>query len=277
MQSSELTFRSGTYAQVVKACLNAGELAPAEELVDEMRASGIYVKRSTQAMIEKHKENRGGPRSRSDSSRAPSPWTSGILENRPAGHVRQNKQQQEQEQQATADPDETGETHLATASEITPSDAFDAPPSVPSRPRQTTREFLKRVGRNARARRWAEIGRELDEARMDPEVKVSMRMYEGCIAALASGGRWSEAIGVLENIHEAGLTPNAKCVTAAIRACARGEPPRWGMAVSLLRGLKEPDVWAYVATLAALAKARQWKTSVSLLEGMRGRGLEPNL
>lgn len=273
MQEAELTIRSGAYTQVIKACLNAGEIKQAEDIMDEMRAGGIHVKSSTLAMVNKYRETRSrGRRARSDSGLAPSSWASSIVTRQEHHH------QQHQQQRDILESGDTSAEPQPTAVDTTSwSPGGPLEPSINLRPRQAVREFIKRIGEHSKARRWNEIGRELEKARLDPDMKVSMRMYESCITGLALGGKWSEAIGVLEKIHEAGLTPNTRCVTEVIRACARSNPPRWGMAVSLLRGLKEPDVWAYVATLSALSKGGQWKTSVSLLEGMRGIGLEPNL
>lgn len=144
-------------------------------------------------------------------------------------------------------------------------------------PRVAVKAFLRVVGNHTKSRRWDAIVRELEDVTSDPATKVSMRMYEGCIAGLATGGRWVEALSVLEMMQGAGLVPAASCVTAAIRACAKATPPRWGLGLSLLRGMEGPDVWAYVATMSGLAKGGQWKTCASLLEEMGEVGLEPNM
>lgn len=268
MQEAELTIRSGAYTQVIKACLNAGEIKQAEDIMDEMRAGGIHVKSSILTMVNKYRESRSrGRRARSDSDLTPSSWASSI--------VTRQEQQQQRDMIESGDTNTESEPTAVDRTSCKHSDSLE--PSISLSPRQAVREFIKRIGVHSKAKRWNEIGRELEKARLNPEMKVSMRMYESCITGLALGGRWSEAIEVLEKIHEAGLTPNTRCVTEVIRACARSNPPRWGMAMSLLRGLKEPDVWAYVATLSALSKGGQWKTTVSLLEGMQGIGLEPNL
>lgn len=102
-------------------------------------------------------------------------------------------------------------------------------------------------------------------------------MYESCLVGLASGGKWVEALAVLERMQGAGLKPNPPCLTAAIKACAKANPPKWGLAISLLQGLDEPSVWAYAAALAALARAGQWKAGAALLEQMRADGVEPNV
>lgn len=104
-----------------------------------------------------------------------------------------------------------------------------------------------------------------------------MRMYESCLVGLASGGKWVEALAVLERMQGAGLKPNPPCLTAAIKACAKANPPKWGLAISLLQGLDEPWVWAYAAALSALARAGQWKAGAALLEQMRADGVEPNV
>lgn len=104
-----------------------------------------------------------------------------------------------------------------------------------------------------------------------------MRMYESCLTGLASGGRWVEGLAVLERMQGVGLKPNPRCLTAAIKACARASPPKWGLALSLLQGLEEPWVWAYVSALSAVARAGQWKASVALLDRMKEEGVEPNL
>eukprot|EP00903_Cladosiphon_okamuranus_P010892 g10288.t1 len=142
---------------------------------------------------------------------------------------------------------------------------------------RAVKDFIRGAGSHSRNGRWSEILSDLDKAMADPNTKVSMRMYESCLVGLASGGKWVEALAVLERMQGAGLKPNAPCLTAAIKACAKANPPKWGLALSLLQGLDEPWVWAYAAALKALARAGQWKACAALLDQMREDGVEPNV
>lgn len=300
MQSADLIVNSAVYTHVIKACTNAGEFSQAESLMDEMREAGVYVKSGTKALVTKQRERRRGQTSRKD-FRSPTANYGRTQDDCNAGFgvepvflaredvgIAATGESSPMGEENIAFPRETGEAWEERSQDAN----GDSASAVHTTGQKTTREsaerrvvstrmsanaFLRCVGVHARHQRWPEIVRELDEAIANPNTKVSRRMYEGCIAGLSIGGRWTEAIGVLEKLQTAGLTPDSRCVTAAIRACARSDPPRWGIAVSLLQGLKKPEVWAYVATLSALAKAGQYKKSESLLEEMPSAGVQPNL
>lgn len=304
MQSADLTVNTATYTHVIKACTNAGEFGEAESLMDEMRDAGIHVKSGTMLMVKSQRDRRRGQASRREFGngnptasydRTRGEPTAGF-QDEPAFVAREDvgfatttresstlgENIMAVAGRATGDAwgqrswgVDGGATERQTARERTSRRTVASPPPPP--PRVSTKAFLRGVGEHVKSQRWSQIVVELDEAIADPNRKVSKRMYEGCIAGLSVGGRWEDAIGVLEKLQAAGLTPDSRCVTAAIRACARSRPPRWGMAVSLLQGLEEPEVWAYVATLSALAKAGQYKRSLSLLEEMSSAGVEPNL
>ncbi|CAN0392996.1 unnamed protein product, partial [Ectocarpus sp. 12 AP-2014] len=67
-----------------------------------------------------------------------------------------------------------------------------------------------------------------------------------CNAALntfASDGRWQVVLEVMRQMREAGLTPDARTYTNAIKACGKG---------------------------------REWRRSVALLKEMSAHGVEPN-
>lgn len=265
MQAAELTVTTGTYTHVVKACTNAGEISQARALLNEMRSNGMPVKKGTVAMVEKQFEKRRTQRSWRESS----PVASGSP--------------------ATARGD-GGMGGVAATSSSSSSwtdplgqEQSPPPPSLSSSSRvpraRPVKHFLRTTGSHARHKRWAEILADLDRAMADPNTKVSMRMYEACLMALASGGKWVEALSVLERMQGVGLKPDSRRVTGAIKACANGKPPQWGLALSLLRGLEHPEVWAYVAALTALARAGQLKASVKLLEEMRAEegDVKPNV
>lgn len=287
MQSAELTVAGPTYNHVIKACIHAGEVSQAEALMEEMRAAGIHVKSGVAAMVEKRAAQRRGRGSWTEllgASATTAPYE-GVEAPAPDGrHARaavQNGPVSDNTDVVAGwprvhSPDRDAGRTVAGARDTWPIASLYG--TARNSPRRTSvRLFLRAVGEHTKRRRWSYIVRELEAATADPGVKVSMSMYHGCLAGLSTGGKWAEAIDVLEKMHEAGLAVDSRCVTAAIRACAKAQPPRWGMAVSLLRGLKEPQVWAYVATLSALANAGQWKASVSVLEEMRPAGVEPNL
>lgn len=298
MQSADLIVNSAIYTHVIKACTNAGEFSQAESLMDEMREAGVYVKSGTKSLVTKQRERRRGQTSRkgfrsptANSDRTQDDYNAGFKdepvflahedvgiaatrESSPLGEKNIALPRATAEAWEERSQDANGGSSVHTMGQQTSRESAERP-FVSTR--GSSNAFLRSVGAHAKRQRWLEIVRELDEAIANPNMKVSRRMYEGCIAGLSIGGRWTEAIGVLEKLQTEGLTPDSRCVAAAIRACARSNPPRWGIAVSLLEGLKKPEVWAYVATLSALAKAGQYKKSESLLEEMPSAGVQPNL
>ena len=353
MQSAELEVKSGTYAHVIKTCINAGEVSQAEALLEEMRAADVYVKSRVAALVAKHVERRKQRGDVDEPAAKCAPPRTSLLLTTPTTARRQTATtittatttvtgpigaplspgdqplpawvRTETEPVSVLGPSssgdgmsaanqpssspfttrETEQVSVDAGSICTSSQAGAASPTYPplswdvhqqqqqqqsvrgggsgrgegraKSPRVAVKAFLRVVGNHTKSRRWGAIVRALEDVTSDPATKVSMRMYEGCIAGLATGGRWVEALSVLEMMQGAGLVPAASCVTAAIRACAKATPPRWGLGMSLLRGMEEPDEWAYVATMSCLAKGGQWKTCALLLEEMGGVGLEPNM
>lgn len=350
MQSAELVVSAGSYAHVIKACINAGEVSQAEALLEEMRAADVHVKSRLAALVAKHVERRKQQGGWNESARVSvpptamptttpatasttgptAPTTASSLaatelygtaltprDDPPSAWLRTETEPiaalgsySGSDMSAADQPNspprpgrESGQNNADTSSIYKSSQTGASASTHPAlswdaqqqqarggdggsggvgdgrkkSPRVAVKTFLRTVGNHAKSRRWGAIVRELEDVTSDPNTKVSMRMYEGCIAGLATGGRWVEALSVLEMIQGAGLIPAASCVTAAIRACAKASPPRWGLAMSLLRGMKEPNVWAYVAALSCLSKGGQWKTCASLLEEMGEVGLEPNM
>ncbi|CAM9889222.1 unnamed protein product, partial [Ectocarpus fasciculatus] len=243
MNEAELRVTAGTYRHVVKACTNAGEISQARSLLDEMRENRMPMKRGTLAMVEKKAAEalRVGHRPRSASpppaqaggEAAPhdSPYTAAAPDTEYANASASWTQR-----------DLRNDAVLPAVASVAPPRAVDAVEPSP-RPRvQAVKRFLRSVGSLSRHRRWAEMLAVLDDAIADPNTKVSLRMYEGCLAGLASGGKWVEALSVLERMESSGLKPSARCVTAATGACAKANPPKWGLALSLVRGLEEPEV-----------------------------------
>ncbi|CAM9836581.1 unnamed protein product [Ectocarpus sp. 4 AP-2014] len=281
MQEAELVVTAGTYCHVVKACTNAGEISQARSLLDEMRENDMPLKKGTVAMVEKKAERRSlGHRPRSASSPPAQPGGEAAPHDSPYPEAAPDTEYANASASWTQQVPRSDAAFLGVASDAplpaasTPAAAVEPSP----RPRvHAVKHFLRSVGSHSRHRRWAEMLSELDHAIADPNTKVSLRMYEGCLAGLASGGKWVEALSVLERMESAGLKPSSRCVTAATKACAKANPPKWGLALSLVRGLEEPEVWTYVAALAALGKAGQWKASTALLEDMRAEGVAPNL
>lgn len=312
MQAADLVVSSWPYVHVIKACSISGEVAQAEALLDEMQASGLFVKEGIRTMVARLKRKR---RHQTWRDKAPDAGTAALTSRQAekraafAGPPRAAPDRRETESLSAAAVSSPGEQEatvvngdaIASSEESPKSPAWsesvttratsgggNPTPDTDRAPRHEgaarkkvvrlhAKSLLRNVGQHERFGRWSDIVLDLETAVADPGIKVSMRMYAGCITALANGGRWAEAMRVLEMLLGNGLEPDTRCVTAAIRACARSDPPRWGMALSLFQGLSEPDEGAYVATLSALAKAGQWKTSVKLLDGMQPAGVKPNL
>lgn len=271
---------TGTYTHVVKACTNAGETSQARDLLAEMRANGMPVKRATVAMVEKCADRRSGRGPTRETWQPPAATMTGNeLEQRwsPAAAGRDGVELAQPSTATAAAADDADASRMDHAgndsfSPATPASSsaggggdgagavsISPPPSPQQTPPPTAaaaaavaspksarvrnvKQFLLAVGSHSRNRRYAEIVADLDAAMADPRTKVSMRMYEGCLYGLASGGKWVEALAVLEKMQAVGLKPNSSCVTGAIKACGKANPPKWGLALSLLRGLEEPEV-----------------------------------
>lgn len=273
MQEEQLIVTTGTYTHVVKACTNAGEITQARDLLTEMRANGMHVKRATVAMVEKRADSRGSRdrRSQEHTTRPPASavYTSGDADGRwspqaaggdgaefsPPRSASGTVETREDDDfcpapagpfSADAGADAGRSVSFSSSPRQNPSITTTATGSASSSPPSTrvrnVKQFLLAIGSHSRNRRWAEIVADLHAAIADPRTKVSMRMYEGCLYGLASGGKWVEALAVLEKMQALGLKPNSSCVTGAIKACGKANPPKWGLALSLLRGLEEPEV-----------------------------------
>lgn len=303
MQSAEHAVTDSSYFPAIKACLHAGETSKAEALLEEMHAAGIRVKARTTSVVEKHAKRRTDRRRGSNSSPIvennelpPRKFASSSLAGKEKAAVAAEAPRLEietvpghgpgafEESNAGGHDHATGQTdNLGPFSTLTKGGVAlsrrttTAPPTLLRSSGASRKNFLRTVNIHAQNKQWTEITLALDKAIADPSMKVSMCMYDTCIDGLATGGMWTEAIGVLEKLQRVGLTPSSKGITATIRACARANPPQCGMAMLLLRGSKKLEVWAYVATLSALANAGQWKLSVELMEEMRQDGVKPNL
>lgn len=246
MHEAELIVTAGTYSHVVKACTNAGEISQARSLLDEMRENDMPVKKGTVAMVEKKAERRSvGYRPRSASPPPAQPGGEAAPHDSPFPEAAPDTEYVNASVSWTQQVPRSDAAFPAVASDAPPPAASTPAAAVEPSPRprvHAVKHFLRSVGSHSRHRRWAEMLSELDHAIADPNTKVSLRMYEGCLAGLASGGKWVEALSVLEKMESAGLKPSSRCVTAATKACAKANPPKWGLALSLVRGLEEPEV-----------------------------------
>lgn len=117
----------------------------------------------------------------------------------------------------------------------------------------------------------------LKGAMADPEIKVTMLMYQSVLEWMARRGKPDEAVEVLDLIRGAGLTPDNECVTWAIKACGRARPAHHERAMELAQGMEPPDVWGYALAMSACAKGAKWADSLSLLEAMPSVGLHANM
>ncbi|CAM9944235.1 unnamed protein product, partial [Phaeothamnion confervicola] len=104
------------------------------------------------------------------------------------------------------------------------------------------------------------------------------RVHTGVIGALASARRWREALDVLRQMREVdGLSPNVVSFTAAMRALATSG--KVTEALALLQEMEEggiaPNERTYAAALGACAAAGDADSAVNLLHLMRRAGVIP--
>jgi pentatricopeptide repeat protein len=112
-----------------------------------------------------------------------------------------------------------------------------------------------------------------------------MGAYEAALGACGRGGHFSRAQTILAAIEAEACTPSNKCYEEAIKACGNGG--EWQAALSVLamaeasapssfNGAGPASVQSYVAALQALEKAGRSSESLTLLDGMAVKGVEPN-
>jgi len=116
----------------------------------------------------------------------------------------------------------------------------------------------------------------MKEDRIAPDV-IS---YSAAINACGSGGRWKEAVQLIQTMKQGGprVRPNKIAYTAAITACGRsGE---WEEALRLYTDMKNaavlPDRITYNAVLLALKNGNQYNKTIEIWDEMCGKLAKAN-
>lgn len=184
MQVDQLNVTGGTYMHVVKACVNAGEIAEATALLDEMRAGGIHVKKGVAAMVESRAERRNARRSRKESwspadaarptqpAGASAPWSEAIPAAAADSPGAPPSPSEHSPSSSAADPPPmpAADTAAARLSERAAALLEARPPRA-----RTLKEFLRAISGHSRSARWSDIMADLDRAIADPDTKVCRR------------------------------------------------------------------------------------------------------
>ncbi|CAE7541052.1 unnamed protein product, partial [Symbiodinium pilosum] len=87
-------------------------------------------------------------------------------------------------------------------------------------------------------------------------------VYSAAISSCERAHEWEAALAVFDSMHRAGVSPNSITICAALSALAAGG--KWVEALQLLP-LCRREIIAVNATIAACAKASEWKTPLLLL------------
>ncbi|CAM9849584.1 unnamed protein product [Ectocarpus fasciculatus] len=148
-------------------------------------------------------------------------------------------------------------------------------------------ELKKQLQRFASLRMWRRATEAFDKAKADG-LPITAATYTHAINVMSKGGRWKEAIELLEemiatdNNSNGGpkVTPSVVSYNAAITACSRAN--KVPAALRLLdemssRSGLSPDMYSYAAVMSGLAKARNPGRAIELLGEMRAAGMEPDL
>ncbi|CAM9369923.1 unnamed protein product [Ectocarpus sp. 4 AP-2014] len=148
-------------------------------------------------------------------------------------------------------------------------------------------ELKKQLQRFASLRMWRRATEAFDKAKADG-LPITAATYTHAINVMSKGGRWKEAIELLEEMIAAGndsnggpkITPSVVSYNAAITACSRASKVPAALRLidemSSRSGLS-PDIYSYAAVMSGLAKARNPGRAIELLGEMRAAGMEPDL
>lgn len=107
---------------------------------------------------------------------------------------------------------------------------------------------------------------------------VTLFMYSSCLRVLATNCRWREALGVLEQMQAAGLSPDQYCLAAALEACVKARQVE--RSLKLLREAKSSrwvlDRFCYVIVITACSSTGNLDQAIALLREMPTVGLTLN-
>lgn len=106
--------------------------------------------------------------------------------------------------------------------------------------------------------------------------KGDAAVFNAALSGVAKAGKKYQALQLLHEIKESGISPSVKTFTIAVSACGSD----WKMALSLIEEMKkqriEPDCFSYCAVIASCGKGGQAGTAMELFDEMRKQGIEPN-
>lgn len=106
--------------------------------------------------------------------------------------------------------------------------------------------------------------------------------FTSVVAAGSRSGKVAQAVGILDQMRQEGVHPNAATYNAAIMGCAGGG--EWRRALDLLEKMRadslssrdgggggeaRPEALSYTLTIKAAARDGQWRTALELLEQMQ--------
>ncbi|CAE8602433.1 unnamed protein product, partial [Polarella glacialis] len=110
-----------------------------------------------------------------------------------------------------------------------------------------------------------------------PRPVVNLVTYNSAIRACGRGLMWDRALGLLAEVWERGLQPDATSANSALTSCEVAS--LWEAAAQLMAALPqkqlEPDSLSFAALIAACAAGRSWQAAIFCLteaEGLRSAG-----
>ncbi|CAE8625408.1 unnamed protein product, partial [Polarella glacialis] len=109
-------------------------------------------------------------------------------------------------------------------------------------------------------------------------VRANVVVFNTMSSALEKAQRWQDVLNLLRALPSSGLAPDATSFGAAASACARGHG--WSTCLQLLDNAARQslaDVVVFNASVWACDKARQWRSALGLMGGLRGQGLQPDV
>ncbi|CAK9080998.1 Pentatricopeptide repeat-containing protein MRL1 [Durusdinium trenchii] len=135
------------------------------------------------------------------------------------------------------------------------------------------RSITGRIARLGRAGRWQQA---LQTLRRYQELQdVDVQMYGALLGALSRVGLWEQALGIMQELEERELQPNAVACGALLRSCK--QQGRWQEALQLLATFKAkvPLTLRLSSELINVcAQASQWQTACAALAQLQSQGLD---
>lgn len=118
------------------------------------------------------------------------------------------------------------------------------------------------------------------------EAEADVVSFNSCLTCCGRAHRWSEALGLLQEVKDRGLRATVVTYSACMSACHKAQRlgsakltvnlRKWREALQVMASADvKLDVVAYGGAIAACRE--QWQAAIALLNQMQSEQLEPNI